>query len=427
MLSTHQHSVRSSAPSLRAVLHPIVCIALFCIARNLGAQEVPFKIERTVATRGFDGKMCWVHARAGIVPMGGGKRTVVMTTQKLQLSGSDVFYALNELRTQDSGVTWSTPVEHQSFARVPFEFDGITDLEITVCDFAPKWHYHTQKLLGIGQTVVYENNRVRRVRPRHVAYATYDATAMNWEPWRKLELPAESKFRDAGAGSVQRLDLKNGDILVPIYFKEMEATQYSTTVLRCKFDGKELTYETHGNEMTVPVKRGLYEPSIAEHEGKLYLTMRNDDHAYVSVCKDRESLEFSTPKKWTFDDGTDLGSYNTQQHWLTHPKHGLWLAYTRRGANNDHVFRHRAPLFIAKVDPHSLKILRSTEQILVPENGARLGNFGVTEISPDETWITVTEWMQGPGKSAHDPSSIVARGADNRIWVAKVMWNAKTE
>ena len=390
--------------------------------RLLRAQDNPFTIERTIATQGFDGKMCWVHARAGILPIGEGEPSVVMTTQKLQLSGSDVFYALNELRTEDGGISWSSPVEHSSFAREPFSFDGVSELQITVCDFAPKWHYNTQTLLGIGQTVVYENNRVRRVRPRHVAFATYDASAKNWAPWRKLELPREEKFRDAGAGSVQRHDLENGDILVPIYFKEMKATQYSTTVLRCSFDGEQLTYKTHGNEMTVPVKRGLYEPSIAEHAGKLYLTMRNDDHAYVSVCNNRDSLKFSPPKKWTFDDGSDLGSYNTQQHWLTHAKHGLWLAYTRRGANNDHVFRHRAPLFIAKVDPISLHVIRSTERILVPEKGARLGNFGVTEIGPNETWVTVTEWMQGPGKSAHDPSSIVARGADNRIWVAKVIW-----
>ncbi|MFO0919905.1 MAG: hypothetical protein U0872_16530 [Planctomycetaceae bacterium] len=45
------------------------------------------------------------------------------------------------------------------------------------------------------------------------------------------------------------------------------------------------------------------------------------------------------------------------------------MAYTRRGANNDHIARHRAPLFVAQVDLQSLQVIRSTEQILLPERG----------------------------------------------------------
>lgn len=39
-----------------------------------------------------------------------------------------------------------------------------------------------------------------------------------------------------------------------------------------------------------------------------------------------------------------------------------------------------------------------------------------------ETWVTVTEWMQGPAPHSHDPAPLVARGADNRVWVAKLKW-----
>jgi acetyl esterase/lipase len=406
-------------------------LALCCLLAFTGqgiAEQTspPFTIERTVATQGFDGEFCWVHARAGAMPAAGrSDSTVVMTLQKLQLSGSDVFYALNEMRTSDRGKTWTRPVEHKSFARIPFEFDGHKDLEITVCDFSPKWHAKTGTLLGTGHTVVYENNRVRHVRPRATAYAVYDPDNAAWSPWRTIEMPNEAKFRNAGAGSVQRVDLANGDVLLPIYFKEIGNTQYATTVLRCEFDGETLRYREHGSELTVPVKRGLYEPSLAEFGGRYFLTMRNDDHGYVSVSEGGDSLQFSPPKKWTFDDGSDLGNYNTQQHWVRHPRHGLWLVYTRKADGNDHVFRHRAPLFISKFDPEKLHIIRSTEQILVPEKGARLGNFGITEISENETWVTAAEWMQGPGPKYHDPRPLVARGADNRIWVAKVKWTSQ--
>ncbi len=389
------------------------------------AEDAPFKIDLTSAQEGFDKKMCWVHARAGAIPGAGedGEPLVVMTLQKLQLSGSDIFYAINEMRSGDSGKTWTKPFEHKSFARVPFEFEEKKDLEITVCDFWPRWHEKSSKLLGTGHTVVYENNKVMHKRPRSTPYAIYDPETHTWSPWKTIKLPDEAKFGNAGAGCVQRFDLPNGDILLPIYFAEIGAGRYSTTVLRCSFDGSEMRYLSHSNEMSVPIKRGLYEPSLTKLGDRLFLTMRNDEHGYVSVADIGEKLQFSEPKKWTFDDGSDLGNYNTQQHWVMHPKHGLFLVYTRRGADNDHVFRHRAPLFIAKVDPEKLQIIRSTEQVLVPEKGARLGNFGVTEVTPDETWVTATEWMQAPGPNYSDPEPLIARGANNRIWVAKLKWD----
>lgn len=384
------------------------------------AAEPLYSIERSVATRGFDGKMCWVHARAGAIPSANGSHpSVVMTLQKLQLSGSDVFYALNEMRTTDGGSTWSKPREHDSFARVPFTWKGKTNLQITVCDFWPRWHAKTKRLLGTGHTVVYEKNRVMHTRPRGTAYAVYEPDKQAWSPWKTVKMPKLPKFENSGAGCVQRYDLPNGDILLPTYFKVPNTKQYSATVMRCRFDGKTLRYVEHGSELTVPVKRGFPEPSLTGFNGRFFLTLRNDDDGYVAVSND--GLNYSKPKKWRFDDGKILGNYNTQQHWVSHSD-ALFLVYTRRGADNDHVFRHRAPLFIARVDPDKLHIIRNTEQILVPEKGARMGNFGVTEISPNETWVTVTEWMQGPGPNHHDPTPLIKRGANNRVWIAKLKW-----
>jgi len=400
----------------------MVRVALFLTASVLTGisclADPLYQIVHTTATQGFDKKMCWVHARAGAMP-GKDVPTVVMTTQKLQLSGSDIFYAIHSLHSKDLGTTWTTPAEQLTFARVPFSFREKKDLEMTVCDFWPKWHKASGKLLGTGHTVVYENNRVMHVRPRATPYAVYDPDNNTWSEWKTIKLPDEPKFENAGAGCVQRTDLANGDILLPIYFKALEAPHYTVTVLRCHFDGEDMTYLEHGSELSIPIKRGLYEPSVTQFSDRFFLTMRNDDHGYVSVSDD--GLNYSEPKRWTFDDGSDLGNYNTQQHWVSHSD-ALFLVYTRRGANNDHVFRHRAPLFIARVDPDKLTIIRDSEQILVPEKGARLGNFGVTEVSPNETWVTVTEWMQAPGPNYHDPTPLIERGADNRIWVAKLKW-----
>ncbi len=388
-------------------------------------------MERTTAHSGFDGNLCWVHSRAGAIPAGqpgndNPNPLVVMTMQQLLLSGSDVFYALNETRSDDLGTSWTEPSPHDSFARqtvtddrkhLPTGASIAPELvqagdQTTVCDFTPMWHAASQRLLGIGQTVWYRDNRVMDNRPRGIAYAVYDAAQKQWENWKTVDLPDLPKFQSAGSGSVQRVDLVGGDVLVPFYFKEPVAKQYSVAVCRCRFDGRTLDYVEHGNELTVPIERGLYEPSLTKYRGRYYLTMRNDDHGYVSTSED--GLHFSSPHRWTFDDGSDLGNYNTQQHWVTH-QDGLFLVYTRRGANNDHVFRHRAPLFIAQVDPGKLHVIRQSEQILIPERGARLGNFGVVDVSPDETWITAAEWMQPKGVEKH--------GSDNSLFVAKLKWN----
>jgi hypothetical protein len=146
-------------------------------------------------------------------------------------------------------------------------------------------------------------------------------------------------------------------------------------------------------------------------KGRYFLTLRNDIKGYVSVSND--GLQFADQKPWLFDDGTELGSYNTQQHWLAHSD-GLFLVYTRRGANNDHIVRHRAPLFMAQVNPETLQVMRSTEKIVVPERGAEMGNFGACAISETESWVTVSE-----GMFMKDSKQ---RGAEGATFVARVLW-----
>lgn len=399
-----------------------VAIVIVCSAMVSGNalcaddETAQFAVERSVMTKGYDGKKCWVHARAGIIPAADDQSspTIVVTTQPLMITGSDVFYALNSSFSPDFGESWSPLVPQEAFRRRHIDDRH----EETICDFTPAWHQATGKLLGTGQTVRYEDNKVMKVRPRWTAYSVYDPKAKIWSEPKHLRMPDEVRFHSCGAGSVQRFDLPNGDILLPVYFKDPAKHQYNVTVCRCRFDGEEMTYIEHGTELTINVKRGLYEPSITRSGGRFFLTLRNDDHGYVTSSSD--GLTYDKARRWTFDDGNDLGNYNTQQHWLAHDDE-LYLVYTRKGANNDHVFRHRAPLFIARVDRKKLHVIRSTEQVLVPERGARLGNFGVARITPNETWIVVTEWMQTWGPS-HVMSVNNKYGADNSIHIAKIKW-----
>lgn len=379
------------------------------IMTDVFAQAAPFvpmeyDIRLDVVRSGYDKQTCWVHPRAGAIP--GETPIIVMTMQKLLLSGSDVFYALNEMRTDDLGRHWQGPVEHNTLGR-----RQEPDMVAVICDFTPKWHAASGKLLGTGHVARYKDNHLATDYPRETSYSWYDPDARAWASWRTVVMPDEPRFYNSGAGCTQRVDLPDGDILLPFYFRARGEKIASSAVMRCRFDGEDLRYIEHGTELKVPEPRGLGEPSLVHFNGMFYLTLRNDVRGYVARSED--GLHFEQPRPWVFDDGDELGSYNTQQHWVAH-KDALFLVYTRRDPEYDHVFRHRAPLRIAQVNPEHLCVVRATERILVPSRGARLGNFGVTEVNDRETWVTVAEWMQPEGCEQY--------GSDNAVYAARILW-----
>lgn len=393
-----------------------ISVTFLPLFNNCGRETLDYDLALDAPTNLFDGKRCWTHPRAGIVPKMGrnGNPSVIMTMNSLDLAGSDVFYGMFELHTNDLSKNWSVPKEINALAP---RFETINEIvrPVALSDFWPKWHVASKTLLGTGHTVVYTPDwKVTNPRPRNTGYSTYDAQTKKWNDWQKLEMPDDDKFFNSGAGCVQRYDLKDGKVLLPIYFNP-KGKNARTTICKCSFDGKKLEYLSHGSELKINDEtRGLGEPSLTKFKDNYFLTMRNDKKGFVATSQD--GLHYENYKEWTFDDGTELGSYNTQQHWLTHSE-ALFLVYTRKGANNDHVFRHRAPLFMAEVDPKRLCVIRETERILVPERGARLGNFGVTDISDRETWVTVSEWMQPEGVEKH--------GSDGSVFVSRIKWNKK--
>lgn len=402
-------------------------------------ESVKYRIGLDTIRSGFvpGQSHCWVHARAGVVK--GEAPSVVVTMQPLKLSGSDIFYALSVMRSDDMGQSWTEPEEQHTLARRTLE-EGI---EIAISDFTPGWHEATGTLLGTGHTVAYEGDTIYRPG-RMTAYSVYDEPSRRWKEWRTLDLPPE--FATSGAGCTQRVDLDNGEILLPIYYARETGkypVQYDTAILRCAYDGETLRYIEHGPEVTLGRGRGYYEPSLSRFGNRYFLTLRADDIGAVSSSED--GLRFAEPQAWTWDDGSPVPTYNTQQHWVTHSD-GLFLVYTRKAETNGHVFRHRAPLYIAQVDPERLCLIRASERVLVPDRGARLGNFGVVNVNDRETWVIATEWMQNGGEWGEEmwrklrssyPEEELAQladmprmsgavskyGADNCTYAARIYWD----
>lgn len=375
-------------------------------------RPLDFEIELDTVLQHDDGKFLWFHPRVAAIPgeREDGPPEVVMTLQK-HLRTSDHYSGLSVMRTCDLGRSWTEPDPRPELDWVR----GDSGVDVAVADVTPGWHPKAGKLIAVGAQVRYSRAGKQledQPRAHQTAYAVFDPKAGSWSRWKRLEMPAGDQFNFARNACAQWLVEPDGNVLLPFYIGTSTRQPRSVAVVQCSFDGEQLTYSRHGNVMSLDVARGLVEPSVIKFRGHYYLTIRNDVKGYVAVSED--GLEYCAIKPWTFDDGKELGSYNTQQHWLAHSD-GLFLIYTRRGAKNDHIFRHRAPLFIARVDPDNLQVIRSTERVLIPERGATLGNFGAAAISENESWVTVAEGVWNDAARE--------RGADGSLFVARVLWS----
>lgn len=345
---------------------------------------------------GYDGKRCLVHARCCSAP-----DRMLATAQYLDVNGSDLFSGLLMSTSTDGGKTWSEFIPQEGLA--PIENGEM----LTVgCDATPMYHRKTGTILLLGHTAEYEAGAMSPTGlRRQTFYSVYDEHTNAFRKMMFLQMP--EGFERCGNGSGQSVELENGDLLIPVYYRSGDEPFMYSAVLRCSFDGENLGLIEMGNSLTMTIGRGLYEPSLVCHRGVYYMTLRNDECG--CVAKSTDGLHYTDLHHWCWDDGSLLDNYNTQQHWMTVGDE-LYLVYTRRGADNDHVFRHRAPLFAAKVE--HMRLRRDTEAVLVGQRGARLGNFGVTSCPDGKAAVMAAEWMQPKGCEQY--------GSDNTIFLSFV-------
>jgi hypothetical protein len=192
--------------------------------------------------------------------------------------------------------------------------------------------------------------------------------------------------------------LPEGDVVMSFTFGVKDRPR-SVCGVRCSFDGEKLTVKQTGNALTHAVGRGFLEPSVTRFRGRFYMTIRAEDRkGYVAVSDD--GVHYEPQKAWAWDDGESLVTSTTQQHWLTHSE-ALFLVYTRWDASNQKIMRWRSPLWMAQVDEKNLRLIRSTERVVLPIRGdaenhpdlvAFNGNFGVCHVSAHESWVSDGAW-----------------------------------
>ena len=339
----------------------------------------------------------WFHPRACMVPSpDGGAPLALMNLQ--EIGGSDYFGPVQWSASKDFGHTWSDPLPVHALGRIPVGTHP--GLQAGVCDVVPQYHPPTKTVLALGHVVFYRGPRFSKndQLPRYPVY-TVRRSDGTWGERRILEWddPRGGFIYSNNCG--QRVVLPNGDILLAFTFGPKSEHRSVAGVL-CSFDGEQLRIKQVGPPIELQVGRGLLEPSLTRHDGRFHITIRAEDgHGYHSVSED--GLHWAPKQKWTWDDGSAIAMSTTQQHWLTHSD-GLFLVYTREDASNPKVIRWRAPLWVAQMDTKTGRLIRSTERTVLPLVGdgvgagdhvALMGNFNVTNVSPEESWVTVGEWM----------------------------------
>jgi len=372
-------------------------------------------ISRSTLWSNLDGSgTSWFHPRACMVPEADGKLRAVMTLQPIR--GSDFFGPVHWTAAGAAGTNWSDPQQINAFDQRPVP--GHPGLRAGVCDVVPQYHPQTGTVLAVGHVVFYRGERFSRndQLSRFPLYAVRRPDG-SWSDRRRLDWddPRGSFIYTNNCG--QRVVCPDGDILLAFSFGDRSEGR-SVAGVRCHFDGERLSIKAVGPPLTHPVGRGLLEPSVTTFAGRFFLTIRAEDgHGYVSVSDD--GLRWRPQKAWAWDDGSPIGMSTTQQHWLTHSD-GLFLVYTRQDSTNRNVMRWRSPLFVAAVDPDRLVLIRDSEQIAHPLVGdgvnrpdevPLMGNFHVTNASPDESWVTVGSWQ--PRRKARG-ATLLARVAWRR-------------
>jgi len=368
-------------------------------------KEVPFSYERNILLEGYDRKTCRIDGMAFKTTDG----RMHITYRHLLLTGSDVFYGTSVISSDDGGVTFGP---EQAMDPIPDTFEnGIR----TTYSLLPYFHEKTQKTYCIGRATRYADDKIPVLFQKDMMPAmtgSLDEKEMRFSSCERLTVPGLEDYDFVCF--MQPLEEEDGTILVPAYVRKCTSPKHQVVVVRFQVvDGKLLFVEKGDIIERDDLERGLCEPRIARLGNKYYLTIRSNEIGFLAVSED--GLNYSRPAEWHWNDGELLTSRNTQQAWVSHPN-GLFLVYTRETEYNKHVFRRRAPLFMARFDEDTNTLVKGTEIIAVPEMGARLGNFTAIPVSNKETWICVSEWMQ------EDPVVCESYGARNRLWRIKIKW-----
>jgi hypothetical protein len=343
--------------------------------------------EKTIYTNNGQNNFWWTHLRCTPIPNGVSPDILCTVSKDPNESPnlSDVFYDIAYTKSSDLGETWSsfTTIPQYQWKVLPDGYSGM------LIDPVPVYHAQSGKVIVFGMAQSYDVAHGYAKKHNYPAYAIYDPASSTWSSdWYLFSWPQVYGH----AGSVYPYMTEDGSILWPLNSLDGLGT---LQVVKASFDGSTLQYVNQSGTVAnvgINGNRSGIEPSLTRFNNEYFLTIRDDTQNRLAKSSDGLTWQSAVTLKW--DDGTTVtGSNNTQMHWLTQSG-VLYLVYTRQDASNSDIFRYRAPLWMAEVDPITLRLKKSTERIAmgITSNRAQLGNFGTTAITPKLSLVTSNEW-----------------------------------
>ncbi|MDB6003134.1 MAG: sialidase [Prosthecobacter sp.] len=365
---------------------------LSILAGNVCAAP-PFTLSTQLVREGAAPGSRWTIPRVTAMGMREGQPQLLMTLSKLSTTGTDVYRGLGYATSTDGGTTWTPLVELPYIAR-PLR-DGITGMFGAVL---PVFHPQTGKVLLLGNCVGYTGygtSSVKLTGLRYPAFAVYDVATAKWS----ADYTVLDDQQEANTTSGFPWILADGTLLWPCNGGQ---------VLKASFDGEKVTILARSPQIEGLGKqaKNTGEYHLTKSGDKFYIAMRCPDQNRIAVSDDGQHFAPAVPLRW--DDGTVVPSMATQMRWVRQQGR-LYLVYTRVDPSSKGIFRNRAPLWMAELEPVTVRLKKSTEVIAVPISPGRddLGNFGATFVSDELSLITTSEFGR-------------TRGSNSRVYLTKV-------
>lgn len=302
----------------------------------------------------------------------------------------------------NEGIRWSTPEMIPGFERLLYPGGHF---ELAHIDACPLYHPPTNQVIVTAYDYFYRTDDSGAVQPPRFSRYVIRRPDGSWTQPQVFELP-DPNVQDLSCSGAQPLVLPNGNILTPLSYRPIDLEQarlnqrVATTAI-WSFDGDTLTFVDRGEDFRKEplVGQGFYEPNIGTRDyNTFYIGIRADDqHSYVA--KSVGGLNWTAPVPLLFDDGTDVVINRAQVHWFSHSD-GLYLVYYRKSDTNPNVPRYRTPTYMARFNPPTMRLIKSTEIAILPQRGDgsdnattyRGGNPSTTPIGPYESIVASGEY-----------------------------------
>ncbi len=335
----------------------------------------------------------------------------------LSICGNDFYGDPMFAISDDEGCTWTKPAPIPAFASEVFPEIGV---RVAVCDTHPFTSPVDGTVFVFGCTVHYspkgnvcwQKDFDKSRLPKELAvYATWRPES-GWSERKILPLPGfDSDYRTA---ATQLAFMPDGKSLIPIYLTVAHGIYcgfpshfYGATAPVYRQNGDTFEPVNKARVFTNPVGRGCMEPSAVRlADGSYALTIRTED-GNMYVATSRDGYEWGDARPWRFDDGTQIETSSTQQHWVRIGEK-VFLVFTMKYNGNDGLFRFRAPLLMAEAIPQEAKLIHSTLNIVFPRRTrdgieAFYGNFHCTQLDENTALITDAALFE----QKHDGATII--------------------